>query len=403
MLRYRHKLGVDAMARTMWIKAALCLIAPQALTMTAAHAQDGCFGYMPELSSGKLANGQLLLCPPLPLTPVQSAYFQQRGDILSLRISREANQCQQLLRNPGGLSESMRPVRPDETEVTCIARVSRETPLPPVPDTVVQFLALWNIAPDTALSRTAPSTQPPDVRVAIADEISAIDLRSAFAANNLRAETKYSGKTYDVTGSFGGAQNGMFHTGVVIKMSGENPYQDAFWGTLADGEADGAMGFDKGQHIRLRCVLGDTTLGTPHGTDCRIITAAAPAAPVWANPTNQPTPIADTAEPPMQPPALVSAPAAQAAALPVDPDVLAFAKGKRDRLGWENFFAGVVGDTRDGALWWTGQRSLKVSGSCSTGQTVEFRHGCEQAQAILGPTDVLRKTSPAYRSGWNSF
>jgi hypothetical protein len=88
---------------------------------------------------------------------------------------------------------------------------------------------------------------------------------------------------------------------------------------------------------------------------------------------------------------------------PIGPDALAFAKGKHDRMSWENFVASVVGDARDGANWWAGRRSLKAPGSCSFGPTAEFRRGCEEAQAMLGPSDVLRKTSPAYREGWNSL
>lgn len=119
------------------------------LTITStAYAQTGCFGYMPELSNGRLANGVLLLCPPTPLTPVQWAYFRRRDDILSLRINQEANQCHRLSRDPGSMSESMRPIRPDETEAICVARVKRETPLPPVPAEAVRFLARWHIAPD---------------------------------------------------------------------------------------------------------------------------------------------------------------------------------------------------------------------------------------------------------------
>jgi hypothetical protein len=133
-------------------KGSLLLSAVAALTVTVAHAQSGCFGYTPELSNGRLANGALLLCPPVPLTPVQLAYFRQRDRILALRIAREANQCQQPFRDPGGLTESIRPVRPDESEATCFARVRRETPLPPMPDEVVQFLAHWHIAPDRPVS-----------------------------------------------------------------------------------------------------------------------------------------------------------------------------------------------------------------------------------------------------------
>lgn len=106
--------------------------------------------------------------------------------------------------------------------------------------------------------------------------------------------------------------------------------------------------------------------------------------------------VADQIIPSTHPPSMP----AVAETAPIDPD---FQRGKRDRLGWENFFADVVGDQREGASWWAGQRSLKNSGSCSKGHTVEFRDGCEKARAILGPIDVLRRTSATYRSGWNSY
>ena len=97
---------------------------------------------------------------------------------------------------------------------------------------------------------------------------------------------------------------------------------------------------------------------------------------------------------------------------PVDPiqpsaanlrDEASFFSGKAHRMAWENFIGGIVGDERDGAIWWSGQRSLKTQGSCSTATNDQFRRGCEEAQAILGPSDVLRKTNPAYRYGWNSL
>jgi hypothetical protein len=343
---------------------------------------------------------------------------------------------------------------------------------------------------------------------AFGEEISAVALQSAFQANNLRAETKYSGHPYDVTGSFKGAESGLFGGSSTVTISGDNPYEgEAFLGTLADGQSERAMGLNKGDNVRLRCTLGGTVLGTPTGRDCHFVTAVVPTTimpptspddfnagkqigspippPMPANiahSTNQAMPFYDisaacsddtdqkgcvshqyvvrglvadhwlmiapearaecismnrwhdyevlwrcvdghendarvgivyppahsavqvmtssapevvvTTQPPAPPVANIGS---------IDPDFQAFAKGKRDRIGWENFFSGVVGDERDGAFWWTGQRSLKNPGSCSTGHTIEFQHGCEEAQVILGPTDLLRKTSPIYRSGWNSL
>lgn len=87
----------------------------------------------------------------------------------------------------------------------------------------------------------------------------------------------------------------------------------------------------------------------------------------------------------------------------VDPNYAAFSSGRSQRIAWETFIGGVVGDEHDGAVFWSGQRSLRNPASCSTAPTDLFRRGCEEAQAILGPSDVLRKTNPAYRLGWNSL
>ncbi len=95
-----------------------------------------------------LLSARLILLSAVAALTVTTAHARQRDNLLALRVSREANQCQQPFRDPGSLSESIRPVRPDETEATCIARVRRETPLPPMPDEVVQFLAHWHITPE---------------------------------------------------------------------------------------------------------------------------------------------------------------------------------------------------------------------------------------------------------------
>jgi hypothetical protein len=77
--------------------------------------------------------------------------------------------------------------------------------------------------------------------------------------------------------------------------------------------------------------------------------------------------------------------------------------GKRDRTTWEEFTGRIAGEERGGALWWAAQRSLKVPGSCSSSQSEAYRKGCEEAQVMLGPSDVQRKANPSYRAGWNSY
>jgi hypothetical protein len=86
-----------------------------------------------------------------------------------------------------------------------------------------------------------------------------------------------------------------------------------------------------------------------------------------------------------------------------DPENASFNAGKRDRTIWERFTTQIAGVERDGALWWAGQRSLKVPGSCSSSLSEAYRQGCEEARAMLGPFDVQRKANQNYRAGWNSL
>jgi len=141
-----------------------------------------------------------------------------------------------------------------------------------------------------------------------------------------------------------------------------------------------------------------TTLPVPiqNAPAAQPTTAPAPSvpAPTFTLPPAQPAPAA--AVPNFAPPHPVAAP-------PADPNFASFTAGKTRRMAWETFFGSIAGDEHDGALWWAGQRSLKAPGSCATGRNDQYRRGCEEAQAILGPSDVLRKTNPAFRAGWNSL
>jgi hypothetical protein len=60
-----------------------------------------------------------------------------------------------------------------------------------------------------------------------------------------------------------------------------------------------------------------------------------------------------------------------------------------------------TGVKRAGAEYWAGQRSLPNPGNCDG--TPDFVKGCREAQARLAGTDLLRKSQPAYRQGWNSY
>ena len=84
----------------------------------------------------------------------------------------------------------------------------------------------------------------------------------------------------------------------------------------------------------------------------------------------------------------------------------AFRNGLNDRRAWEQWFAGLSGDYRAGALYWSAQRSLPQPGQCfgPAGQNLgPWTAGCVEAQQRLAAPDALRRSEPDYRLGWNSF
>jgi hypothetical protein len=78
-----------------------------------------------------------------------------------------------------------------------------------------------------------------------------------------------------------------------------------------------------------------------------------------------------------------------------------FQKGLADRTAWENWLLKLDGDKRAGAEYWASQRSIPHPGACIG--TPAFMAGCNQAKPRLAPCDVLRKSEPDYKLGWNSF
>jgi hypothetical protein len=77
-----------------------------------------------------------------------------------------------------------------------------------------------------------------------------------------------------------------------------------------------------------------------------------------------------------------------------------FGQGLADRTTWENWDAGLTGDYRAGADWWSGHRS--VPGSVCSG-AADWLAGCLASKAMLDPDDVRRKSDVSYRKGWNSY
>jgi hypothetical protein len=78
-----------------------------------------------------------------------------------------------------------------------------------------------------------------------------------------------------------------------------------------------------------------------------------------------------------------------------------FQRGLADRTAWENWLLKLDGDKRAGAEDWASQRSISHPGACIG--TPAFVAGCNQAKPRLAPCDILRKSEPDYKLGWNSF
>jgi hypothetical protein len=95
------------------------------------------------------------------------------------------------------------------------------------------------------------------------------------------------------------------------------------------------------------------------------------------------------------------APSATPISIPTAPVSSLFTQGLADRTAWEQWVGGLSSDFETGARYWAGQRSLPRPGSC-TGVPA-FTAGCEAARARLTPTDIMRKSYPEYRAGWNSY
>lgn len=90
-------------------------------------------------------------------------------------------------------------------------------------------------------------------------------------------------------------------------------------------------------------------------------------------------------------------------AVPV-PVAAAFDDGLADRARIETWLAGLDGDFRDGAVFWSGQRSLRQPQPCDAApRSTQWREGCVTSRERFAPTDVRRRSEPDYRRGWNSW
>jgi len=80
-----------------------------------------------------------------------------------------------------------------------------------------------------------------------------------------------------------------------------------------------------------------------------------------------------------------------------------FAKGLSDRTIWANWYTSLAeGSFKSGVEYWASHRSLANPGPCEQ-ISADFTAGCLAAKIRLTPSDVLRKSDPDYRLGWNSY
>jgi hypothetical protein len=163
----------------------------------------------------------------------------------------------------------------------------------------------------------------------------------------------------------------------------------------------------------IPCFAVETVYGTAEMVDEAVEANRAAAASRPTIPSVAPAPqttniiVAPSAPPPPQQssvrvvnPRTVSAPAPT---LPVSTGggSSSFEKGHNDRVIWETWFQGLVGEQHDGALCWASTRSTNARGSCHG--DLEFMTGVNSAKAFLDPVDANRLTDPAYRLGFNTY
>ena len=96
------------------------------------------------------------------------------------------------------------------------------------------------------------------------------------------------------------------------------------------------------------------------------------------------------------------------AALSTEPGVTtpSFSTGLADRQRWEAWLAGLSGAEADGAKWWAANRNAQSHATCATAAEKDdaiWSAGCLNAQQMLAPIDIKRRSDPQYKKGWNSL
>jgi len=94
-----------------------------------------------------------------------------------------------------------------------------------------------------------------------------------------------------------------------------------------------------------------------------------------------------------------------AAATPASAQLMdPFSAGLTDRTHWEQWIHSLpAGSYHDGALYWSGQRSLRVNRGTCESSIPDFEQGCEDAKRMLDPMDYARTTDERYHAGWNAY
>lgn len=79
--------------------------------------------------------------------------------------------------------------------------------------------------------------------------------------------------------------------------------------------------------------------------------------------------------------------------------VSSYQAGVMDRASFGQWYAGLTGDYRSGAMYWVAHRSSPREARCP--DQGDQAAGCLAAQQKLSPFDTRRKSDPNYRRGWN--
>src|ERR1700722_2227435 len=98
--------------------------------------------------------------------------------------------------------------------------------------------------------------------------------------------------------------------------------------------------------------------------------------------------------------------AATCLAAPVaDPQAPSYQQGSHDRDRWAGWYSNISGDFKEGATYWSSQRSLKQPTLChdptNSLHSLAWLTGCDTAYRFLTPVDYKRHTDPQYWFGWN--